>query len=162
MSGCSNCALSAKEFHLLSISLLHATDKKNDKKGQEKAYFTLSWLIARICKRNGYTSTWMLHQIFIFSNKVKLAAGLDNDFSRPTSLPYPLSSYWMNEPINEFHACFLNWRQFFPCHNIHVYSTSTCKRGRYRQINVDTRFINIPYTFTIFIYIISSFRILLK
>ena len=33
---------------------------------------------------------------------------------------YPLPSYW----INVFHVSKLNWRQFFPCHNVHVYSTS--------------------------------------
>ena len=29
-----------------------------------------------------------------------------------------------NWPLNKFRVSKLNWRQYFPCHNIHVYSTS--------------------------------------
>ena len=39
---------------------------------------------------------------------------------------YPISSLptgWTNGPTNEFHVSKLKWRQFFPCHNIRVYST---------------------------------------
>ena len=31
---------------------------------------------------------------------------------------------WTTWPINEFNVSKLNWRQFFSCNNIHVYSTS--------------------------------------
>ena len=38
---------------------------------------------------NGYIITWMLQQVFMFSNIVNLAVGLNNDAPHPT-LPYLL------------------------------------------------------------------------
>ena len=40
----------------------------------------------------------MLHQIFVYSNKVILTAGLNNDFPHPRHIPYP--SFWINELTN--------------------------------------------------------------
>ncbi len=42
----------------------------------------------------------------------------------PIHPPYPIPYEWTNLPINEFHVFNLNWQQFFPCHNIHLYSAS--------------------------------------
>ena len=39
-----------------------------------------------------------------------------------TPIPSPTTG-WTNWPINEIHISKLNWRQFFPCHNIHLYYT---------------------------------------
>ena len=38
-------------------------------------------------------------------------------------IPSPYTG-WMNWPINKFYNMNINWRQFFPCLNIHVYYTS--------------------------------------
>ena len=57
-------------------------------------------------------------EIFMFSNKVKLAAGRNIDTS---PIPHSLHS---NCPLNEFHFGKLIWRKFFPCQKIHVYSIS--------------------------------------
>ena len=88
--------------------------------------------------KNGYIFTWILHQIFIYSNKVKLVSG-----PLLLPLPHPLSSYWMNElTIDEFYARRLNWWQFVPCHNIHVYSTITSitENKRYLCENLEPEF----------------------
>ena len=42
---------------------------------------------------NGYIITWILQQIFIFSNKVKLTADYKKRFLPSTTLPLPLPSY---------------------------------------------------------------------
>ena len=60
---------------------------------------------------NGFIITWILHQIIMYSSKVKLVPSKNND--PPIRFP---PTGWTNWPIN--------WRQFIPCHNIHVYSTS--------------------------------------
>ena len=44
---------------------------------------------------NQYFITWMLHQIFMYFNKMKIAAGYKN--ATPLPLTPPLPSYWMNE-----------------------------------------------------------------
>ena len=44
-----------------------------------------------IIYENGYIITWILHQIFMFSNKVKQTAGLSPN---PPPLPHP-------HPLNE-------------------------------------------------------------
>ena len=63
----------------------------------------------------------MLHQIFMYSDKVKLAAGQNNDTPHPPPLPHHLPSYWINEQTNkEVHISNLNRRQIFPCQYIHV------------------------------------------
>ena len=49
-----------------------------------------------VCAINGFISTWMLHQILMFSTKVKIAAGQNND---TPYLPTPL--YRMNELTNK-------------------------------------------------------------
>ena len=61
--------------------------------------------------------------IFMFSDKVKLAACLlNNSPSHPLHLIPSTPTNW---PINEFNVNKLNWRQHIPCHNIHIiYSTS--------------------------------------
>ena len=41
----------------------------------------------------------------------------------PLPLPHPPTE-WTNWQINEFHVSKLNWRHFFLCHYIHLYSTS--------------------------------------
>ena len=43
------------------------------------------YLLRKVSK-NGFIITWMLHQIFMFSNKVKLAAGYNNDTTHPSAL----------------------------------------------------------------------------
>ena len=63
---------------------------------------------------NGYIIAWILHHIFMFSNKVILAVDYNND-----SLHYPISpfppTWWPNWPINEFYVSKLN----SPWHYIH-------------------------------------------
>ena len=44
---------------------------------------------------NGSIISWTVHQISMFSNKVNLLAGYNND------LPHPLPSYWINELTNQ-------------------------------------------------------------
>ena len=69
---------------------------------------------------NGYIITWILYQIFIYSNKVKLKACSNKDppsisFNQsPSSTPPP---GWANWPINEFYVSKLSLRQFswYPC-----------------------------------------------
>ena len=69
---------------------------------------------------NGFIITWILNQIIIYSNEVKLAAGQNN-----VPLTYLLPFYLINDMINnDVHVSKLTWRQFFSCHNIHVYSIS--------------------------------------
>ena len=43
----------------------------------------------------GFVITWIFHQIIMYSNKVKLVAGLDNDSPNPPPLPQ------MNELTNK-------------------------------------------------------------
>ena len=43
----------------------------------------------------------MLHKIFMYSDKVMLAANLNNDANHGIPLPHPLPSYWMIELTNE-------------------------------------------------------------
>ena len=47
---------------------------------------------------NRYIITWMLYQILMYSNKVILPAGLNND---PHPIPHPLHSYWIKEMTNK-------------------------------------------------------------
>ena len=43
----------------------------------------------------------------------------------PPLFTYPIPSYWMNKLTKELSPCQQpKWRQFFPCHNIHVYQYS--------------------------------------
>ena len=74
---------------------------------------------------NGYIITWILHQIFLWKGKwiMQRAKIPISQIQHPLVYPIPPTG-WMNLPINEFHVSNLNWRQFFSCHNIHVYSTS--------------------------------------
>ena len=68
---------------------------------------------------NGYIITFILYLIFMFSNKVKLAAGYNNYTTpHPTTLPHPLPPLLLEGRTDQ------NWRQFFPCHNINVQPTS--------------------------------------
>ena len=46
---------------------------------------------------NRYIITLMLHQISMYSDKVMLAAGYNNNIPHPTPLPHPLPNYSMNE-----------------------------------------------------------------
>ena len=46
---------------------------------------------------NRYIITFILYLIFMFSNKVKLGVGLNNDVTHQPSLPHPLHFYWINE-----------------------------------------------------------------
>ena len=57
---------------------------------------------------NRYIITWMLHQIFTYSDKVMLAAGLNNNSTPPPlyTIPSPLT-VWTNWPINDFQICHL-------------------------------------------------------
>ena len=64
---------------------------------------------------NRFNLTWILHQITINSNKVKLVAGPFTTFS---------ILLLTIRPTNDVQVSNQNWRQFFPCHNIHVYSIS--------------------------------------
>ena len=60
----------------------------------------------------------------MFSNKGKLATGWNNDFPlQPTFILSPPTG-WTKWLKNEQHVSKLNWRQFFPCYNIQLYSTS--------------------------------------
>ena len=45
--------------------------------------------------------TWMLHQIFMYSNKVIFAAGYNNSSPQPLTLAQSLSTHWMNELTNK-------------------------------------------------------------
>ena len=53
-----------------------------------------------------------------FSCSLATCSGLNINSNLPPSF---IPSDW---PINEFHVSKQNWRQFFTCHIIHVYSTS--------------------------------------
>ena len=44
--------------------------------------------------KDGFIITRILHQIIMFSNKVKLLVGQNND---PPPIPHQLKSYWINE-----------------------------------------------------------------
>ena len=56
-------------------------------------------------------------------NKVKLVAGLNNYPQSTPFCPFPSPpTWWTNWPIRDVHISKLYWRQFPPCHNIHVYS----------------------------------------
>ena len=46
-----------------------------------------------------------------------------SQLAKMTILPSPPTG-WRNWPLNEVHISHLNWRQIFPCHNIHVYPIS--------------------------------------
>ena len=39
---------------------------------------------------NGYNITWILHEVFMFSNKVELADSLHTDYPLTPHLPHPL------------------------------------------------------------------------
>ena len=45
---------------------------------------------------NQYIITWMIHQIFMYSDKVKLTAGYNNNIPHPPPLSHPLPFNWMN------------------------------------------------------------------
>ena len=66
------------------------------------------------CIFRGFIITWILHQIFMFSNKKKLV--LDKLLSPHSTL----FSHPLNWSINKFLVSKLNW-QFFPCHKIHEF-----------------------------------------
>ena len=53
----------------------------------------------KIFQWNGYIITWILNQIFKFSNTVILAAGYNNDTL------HPLPNYWMNKLTNKRVPC---------------------------------------------------------
>ena len=55
--------------------------------------------------------------------KWNLLRAKKNDFLFQPVTPYPPTG-WVYWPKNEFNISKLNWRQFFLCHNIPVYSTS--------------------------------------
>ena len=76
-----------------------------------------------LCLVEAFIITWMLHQILMYSEKVMLAVGLNNDTSIEPRFPYILPSYerWTNLPINEVHISQQNGRYIFPCQYIHVY-----------------------------------------
>ena len=67
----------------------------------------------RVGYMNGYIITWMLHKMFMYSDKLLHAAGSRH----PPPLPHPLLTYWMNKLTNKYGFCL---RQIFPCHFIHV------------------------------------------
>ena len=46
---------------------------------------------------NGFIITWILNQIIMYSDKVKLVAGLKNDPLNQPPLPHSFFSDWMNE-----------------------------------------------------------------
>ena len=79
-----------------------------------------------------YCAEWIyyyldLTPIFMFSNNVNCVAGQNNNLTNPPPLPHPLPSYWMNDPTKKWQGnSKLNWRQYFLCHNIHVFYTSIC------------------------------------
>ena len=64
----------------------------NEQKGNEqkgKHYSTLDY-------RNGF----ILHQIFMFLNKVNYVGCQNNDLPYPSPLPHPLPFYWINGLTN--------------------------------------------------------------
>ena len=81
--------------------------------GVELSYMNENMEGTRIIK-NGYIITRILHQIFMFHNKINSVAGL------------PLPSYWINGPTNKCKGILQAKLTsiFYSCHNIHVYSTS--------------------------------------
>ena len=85
-----------------------------------------SSVLGKVCRKrdnlhtkrpcNRYIITWMLHHIFMHSDKVMLADGTNNATSNPppNSISFPLTG-WANKAID---IRKLNWRQNFPCHNL--------------------------------------------
>ena len=62
----------------------------------------------------------------MYSNTVKLVGAMMRTPSHPPSLPYTLTSYWINEQTkSDVHVSNLNWQHFFPCHVIHLYHICT-------------------------------------
>ena len=64
------------------------------------------------CYFNWYVNIWMLHQIFMYSNKVILVAGKNNE--TPIHLLYPIPSPptgLTNWPINKVLINNLNWQK---------------------------------------------------
>ena len=110
----------------------------------------------------GFIITWSLHQIIMYSNKVKLKAGENNDPSHPllfvASPPPPIG--WTNWPISDVQVSNLNWRQFFSCHNIHVYIISIIiilYLGKQPLIqHQDPSYIHTKIIFIIFLNILCS------
>ena len=69
----------------------------------------------RVDYNNRYIFTWMLHQIFIYFDKVIPIQPIHSLYCKPF-----LPTVWMNWPINEVNFEQRNWRQIFPCQYIHV------------------------------------------
>ena len=57
---------------------------------------------------NQYIINWILHQIFMYSNKVILAAGYKYVTLHPLSLPYPFPFYWRIKLTSELKTNFLS------------------------------------------------------
>ena len=51
---------------------------------------------------NRYIITWMLHQIFTYSDKVRLAACYNDEAPYLPPLPHSLPYFWMNELTNKW------------------------------------------------------------
>ncbi len=73
-------------------------------------------LVGKKHLENGYIITWILHQIFMFSNKWNSV--LKQRFALQPSLPFP--SFLLDERTDKKSVM----TTIFPCHNIQVYSTS--------------------------------------
>ena len=91
----------------------------------------LKTICQRLTKTNGYSITLILQQIFIFSYKVKLEVGKNKWGINPLNPICSPPTGWTNWQINDVHFSNLNWRQFFPCHNIHVYYISIIDKDLY-------------------------------
>ena len=74
-------------------------------------------------RQNRYIISWMLHQIFMYSNKVipRRPRWLKNDTSFSIHPLYSIPSPHTWWPINEVHFSNLNWRHIFFCQYIHVF-----------------------------------------
>ena len=67
---------------------------------------------------NGYILTWILHQIFMFSNKNNTYSVLKYQIPPPSHSTYNPIPYF--NPITSL-VSNLKWRQLFHCQDIHVH-----------------------------------------
>ena len=71
-----------------------------------------------------YITTWMVYHIFMYSKwYLQLAKITIHLLHSLCSIPSPPTGC-TNLPINKVHISWLNWRQIYPFHKIHVYPIS--------------------------------------
>ena len=89
-----------------------------------------------VCQGNRYIITWMLHNIFMYSDKEIPAAGKNNETPNSPLCPHPLSCHYMKFILAKLTTN-------FPCQYIHVYHISIVKAENWSSV---TRIFCLPGT----------------